>query len=539
MNKDQWERLLKEAREKTPERKPEFTTISGLTLEPSYFGLDAEWPGAYPFTRGIDPILYRSDLWVMGQYSGFGSAEEANQRYRYLLSRGQTGFSIALDLPTQMGFDSDHDMSEGEVGKVGVALNSLEDMQMLLKDIPLQKVRQMRTTANATGPIMAAMFIATMEKDGTDPKDIKILIQNDSLKEFFARGAYIFPPEPSAKLSVDVIEYCSKHLPGWTPLSISGYHIRDSGATAQQEVAFAFANGVAYIEEALKRGLDVDEFAGSFYVFFASHIDLLEEVAKFRAARRLWARLMKERFGAKLDETMKLRIFAYTMGGALTAQQPLNNVARVTIEALAAVLGGVQTLATSSYDEALSIPSEEAVTVALRTQQIIAHESGVTGTVDPLGGSYAIEALTDQSEERMMEYINTVDRMGGAIAAIERGYFQREIGESAYRWQKDVEENKRTVVGVNEFVSDKSEKVPVFRLDPAIEQRQVARLTDLRRRRDNRAVAAALTAVEQAARKGDNTIPSLVEAIKAYATLGEICDVFRDLWGTYQEPAVF
>ncbi|OAT79327.1 acyl-CoA mutase large subunit family protein [Desulfotomaculum copahuensis] len=546
--RDEWERevLAKWLRDH-PETKETFTTKSGLPLERVYApeGTEGDYleklnfPGQFPFTRGVTPTMYRSQTWVMGQYSGYGSAEEANQRFRYLIEQGQTGFSIALDLPTQIGLNSDHPLARGEVGRVGVALDSLQDVETLFQGIPFHKVRQLRTTANAIAPIAAAMFIAFAEKNGIEPNSIKILIQNDILKEYIGRGTYIFPPRPSVKLAADVVEYCAKNLPNWTPMSVCGYHIRDSGSTAVQELAYTLANAIEYVREVISRGLTVDEFVPKLYVFLASDIDLLEEVAKFRALRRLWARLMKERFCAKNPESMRLNIFAYTLGGSLTAQQPLNNVVRVTIEALAAVLGGVQTLATSSYDEALGLPTEEAVTIALRTQQIIASESGVTGTVDPLGGSYAVEALTDAIEEWVMAELQRIDSAGGTVSCIEEGIFQKELSKSAYEYQKQVESRERVVVGVNRYVSGEQAKIPVFRVDESIEQRQVARLQALKNSRDGEAVRSALLALERAARENRNIIPETITAIKTYATVGEICGVLRKIYGEYRDLALF
>ncbi|HHV78267.1 MAG TPA: methylmalonyl-CoA mutase [Firmicutes bacterium] len=522
--------------------KRKHTTLSGIELKASYgpedIGLDrnvaAEAPGTYPFTRGITPEMYREQLWVMGQYSGFASAEEANQRYRYLIEKGQTGFSIALDLPTQMGLDSDHPMAEGEVGRCGVAIDSLKDMEILLEGIPFEKVRQMRTTANAIAPIILAMIVAFAEKKGVDPNGINVLLQNDILKEYFCRGTFIFPPGPSVKLAVDVVEYCAKHLNRWTPMAICGYHIRDAGATAVQELAFTLADAIAYLDAAVKRGVEIDLFAPRLYQFLGAHIDLLEEVAKFRAARRLWAKLMKERYGARKPESLALRIFAYTLGGALTAEQPLNNIVRVTIETLGAVLGGVQTLATSSYDEALSIPTEEAVTVSLRTQQIVAYESGVTGTADPLGGSYAIEYLTNEIERQVNEYLQKIEAYGGAVPCIEKGFFQKELADSAYRFQRMIDSGERVIVGVNRFRDEARSKIPVFKVDPESELRVVERTRKVRQTRNNAAVKRALDGVKRAAEGGDNVIPSIIAAVKEYATLGEICDTLKSVYGSYK-----
>ncbi len=499
---------------------------------------DVGAPGMFPYTRGVTPGMYRDRLWVMGMYSGYGSAEEANARYRMLLEQGQTGFSIALDLPTQCGYDADHPMALGEVGRVGVHIGSLADMEQLFEGIDLERVRQIRTTANAIGPIMVAMYLAAFEKRGVDPRRARMFIQNDVLKEYIARGTYIVPPEAGVKLSADVIEYCARHLPDWTPLAMSGYHIRDSGSSAVQELAFTFANGLAYIEETLRRGLSIDAFAPQLWSFLAASIDVLEEVAKFRAARRVWARLVRDAFGAQMPDSMKLRIFAYTLGGNLTAQQPLNNIARVAIETLAAVLGGVQTIATSSYDEALSIPTDEAVTVALRTQQIVAHEAGVTGTVDPLGGSYALECLTTEVERGVGQYLERIKALGGAVRCIENGFYHRELADAAYGYQSQIEAGERVIVGVNAYTQGDRQKVPVFRSDPMMERRQVERLQQLRAQRDQARVTKALADVTDAARAAENVIPAVVDAVKAYATVGEICAGFRGVYGTYRPSPI-
>lgn len=525
-----------------------FQTISGISLKTVYVPNDVSGqdynaklgqPGGYPFTRGITPEMYRENFWVMGQYSGFASAEEANRRYRYLIEQGQTGFSIALDLPTQMGYDSDHPMAEGEVGKVGVAIDSLQDIEELFRDIQLEKVRQIRTTANANALIMLAMYVAFARKNNINPNNIRFFLQNDILKEFFCRGTFIFPPIASVKMAVDVIEYCSRNLPNWTPMAICGYHIRDAGATASQELAFAFADLLCYADAALKRNIKIDDFAPNLFTFLASHIDLLEEVAKFRAARRIWAKIMKERYGAIDPRSQSLRIFIMTMGGALTAQQPLNNVARVTIEALAAVLGGVQTIATSSYDEALSIPTEESVTVALRTQQILAYETGVTQTVDPLGGSYAVESLTDQIEREVWKYLEQVEQLGGSTVCIEKGFFQRELSESAFRFQRSIDSGERTIVGVNKFCDDQEIKVPLFTVDDAVADRQIAKLRRLRETRDNDAVHRALNQLLECAKNDENLAEAMIEAVSCYATVGEICHTLRSHYGTYKPPTVF
>ncbi|MGD2039546.1 MAG: methylmalonyl-CoA mutase family protein [Anaerolineae bacterium] len=534
-----------DALDQQQQRREAFTTDSGLPLEPIYTptsleeqGFNSEqdlgYPGFYPYTRGVSPAMYRDDFWIMGQYAGFGSAEEANERYKMLLARGQTGFSIALDLPTQTGYDADHPLVKGEVGKVGVHLGSLADVERIFDGIALEKVRQIRTTANAIGPIFLAFCVAAFEKQGIPPANVRLFIQNDVLKEYIGRGTYIFPPGPSVKLSTDVIEYCAKHLPNWVPLAMSGYHIRDSGSTAAQELAFTFANALAYLDSALARDLKIDDFAPQLFTFLAASIDFLEEAAKFRAARRFWARLLRDRFQAQDPESMKLRIFAYTLGGNLIAQQPLNNIVRVTVETLAAVLGGVQTIATSSFDEAYCLPSQEAVTVALRTQQIIAEEVGVTNVVDALGGSYALEHLTTRIEREVGEIIAKVEAMGGAVACIERGYFQQELADAAYRRQKEIDSGDKVLVGLNRY-RDEEEKlnIPVFKVDPESERRQVQRLQELRATRDADAVARTLAALEDAARRGENVIPTTIEAAKAYATLGEICDTLRAVYGSH------
>ena len=550
-NKAEWtEKILTPHLETETERRTAFTTSSGLPLERVYTSQDwpadgatpAEklgYPGAYPFTRGVTPTMYRGQFWVMGMYSGYGSAEEANERYRTLLERGQTGFSIALDLPTQCGYDADHPLAAGEVGVTGVHIGSLADMEQLFQGIPLEKVRQIRTTANAIGPIIAAMYIAAFEKQGVNIRNTRMFIQNDVLKEYFARGTYIFPPEAGVKLSADVIEYCARYLPGWTPLAMSGYHIRDRGSTATQELAFTFANGLAYIDQVLRRGMNIDTFAPQIWTFLSAGIDVLEEVAKFRAARRIWARLMRERYGAQNPETMKLKIFAYTLGGNLVAQQPLNNIARVAIETLAAALGGVQTVATSSYDEAYAIPAEDAATIALRTQQIVANEAGITGTVDALGGSYAIESLTDTIEADVYKYLDTIEALGGAVPCIEEGFYDRELSEAAYRYQRQIETNERILVGLNAYKSEEEQPIPVFKGNPETEQRQIARLQALRQQRDNALVVKTLADLTDRARANENLLPALLESVKAYATLGEISDTLRAVYGVYKPSQVF
>ena len=531
------------------ERRASFTTSSGLKLERVYTQEDwpangsnptasLGYPGAYPFTRGVTPSMYRNQFWVMGMYSGYGSAEEANERYRTLLDRGQTGFSIALDLPTQCGYDADHSMAAGEVGKTGVHIGSLADMERLFEGIPLEKVRQIRTTANSIGPIIAAMYIAAFEKRGVNISNTRMFLQNDVLKEYFARGTYIFPPDAGVKLSSDVVEYCGRHLPNWTPLAMSGYHIRDRGSTAAQELAFTFADGLAYVDEVLRRGLNIDTFCPQIWTFLSGGIDVLEEVSKFRAARRIWAKLMRERYGAQNPETMKLKIFAYTLGGNLVAQQPLNNIARVAIETLAAVLGGVQTIATSSYDEAYAIPTEEAATIALRTQQIVANEAGITGTVDPLGGSYAIESMTDAIEKQVYQYLDKIEALGGAVRCIEDGYYDRELSEAAYRYQGQIENNERILVGLNAYKSEEEQEIPVFRGNPEMEPRQIQQLQALRQRRNNALVKQTLDDLVDAAKAKENLLPVLIENVKAYATLGEICEKLRGVYGVHKSSQV-
>lgn len=532
------------------QKEKKYQTLSGIPLKELYsptdlgesrfdYNQDLNNSGQYPFSRGIRPGMYRDELWIMGQYSGFGSAEEANLRLRYLLEQGQTGFSIALDLPTQIGLDSDDPLSCGEVGKVGVAIDSIEDIEKLFDGIPLEKVRQIRTTANSVGPMMTALIVGFAEKNGIDPNQIKVLLQNDPLKEYFARGTYVFPPDAAVKLAVDVIEYCSQRLTNWVPQALSGYHIRESGATAVQELAFCYGNGISYFKEAVGRGLSVDQFAPKLYTFFTAQLDLLEEVAKFRAARRVWAKMMKEQFGAKNPDSMKLSILAYTAGGTLTAQQPINNVVRVTIEALAAVLGGVQTLATSSYDEAFSIPTEQAVTVALRTQQIIAHESGIVNTVDPLGGSYVVESLTSEIEKGVNQYLERITKMGGAVECIRNGYFQKELAKEAYQYQKSIETGERVIVGVNAYQSEQEEKIPTFVTDPKSEARQGKRLRELRERRDARKLSRAMENLRKDALAGKNTVPAAVEAVKAYATIGEMTKCMEEIYGTYKDMGIY
>ncbi|MGI6096535.1 MAG: acyl-CoA mutase large subunit family protein [Dethiobacteria bacterium] len=543
-----WEQgTVKKTLERFGERKEHFKNGSNNEVKRLYTPLDTEevdylrdlgFPGKYPFTRGVQPTMYRGRLWTMRQYAGFGTAEESNKRYKYLLEQGQTGLSVAFDLPTQIGYDSDAPMASGEVGKVGVAIDSLADMEILFDGIPLDKVST-SMTINAPAAMLLAMYIAVAEKQGVDSKQLAGTIQNDILKEYAARGTYIYPPKPSMRLITDIFAYCTEKLPRWNTISISGYHIREAGATAVQEVAFTLANGIAYIEAALKAGLDIDQFAPRLSFFFNAHNDLLEEVAKFRAARRMWARIVKERFKAKDSRSMRMRFHTQTAGCTLTAQQPDNNIIRVTIQALAAVLGGTQSLHTNSRDEALALPSEDSVRIALRTQQIIAYESGVADTIDPLGGSYYIERLTNDIEEQAMEYIKKIDELGGAPEAIEQGYIQSEIHDSAYRYQNEVEKQERIVVGVNKFQTETEKPKGLLKVDPELEERQKEKLEALRKKRDQAAVDRSLKALRDTAKGSGNLLVPIVEAVKSYATLGEICDVLREEFGEYQGADIF
>ncbi len=526
-----------------PERKPEFTTPSGIPLPPvlAPFDPDADYaeklglPGEYPFTRGVQPTMYRGRFWTMRQYAGYASAEESNQRYRFLLEQGQTGLSVAFDLPTQIGYDSDDPMARGEVGKVGVAISSLEDMQTLFREIPLGKVST-SMTINAPASVLLAMYIAVARLQGVETRQLRGTIQNDILKEYIARGTYIFPPAPSMRLVTDVFSYCQREVPHWNTISISGYHIREAGSTAVQEVAFTMANAIAYVEAAQAAGLNVDDFAGQLSFFFNAHNNFLEEVAKFRAARRLWANLMRQRFGAQKANSWMLRFHTQTGGSTLTAQQPENNVVRVTLQALAAMMGGTQSLHTNSMDEALWLPTERSVRVALRTQQIIAHESGAADTIDPLAGSYVIEYLTDEIERRALEYIHKIDALGGALKGIEQGYIQGEIQEAAYQYQRAVEREEQVVVGVNAFQVDESLALERLKVDPTIEQNQVARLQEYKGKRDATRVSELLSRLESAAVSSENLMPLFIEMVGENLTLGEICGVLRQVWGEYQPP---
>ena len=548
MNKDvarlreKWqETTLEPAIARFPERRERFETDSGIEVESVYTPADVEvdyledlgFPGQYPFTRGVYPTMYRGQLWTMRQYAGYATAEESNRRYKYLLSQGQTGLSVAFDLPTQIGYDSDYPLAEGEVGKVGVAISSLEDMEVLFDGIPLDRVST-SMTINAPAAILLAMYIAVAKKQGVDPKVLRGTVQNDILKEYVARGTYIFPPEPSMRLVTDIFAYCKDHLPRWNTISISGYHIREAGSTAVQEVAFTLANAIAYVQAAIGAGLNVDEFAPQLSFFFSAHNDFFEEVAKFRAARRLWAHIMRERFEAQNPRSWMLRFHTQTAGCTLTVQQPDNNIVRVTLQALAAVMGGTQSLHTNSRDEALSLPTEGSVRIALRTQQIIAHESGVANTIDPLGGSYCVEHLTDEIERQAEDYMERIDQMGGALRAIETGLIQREIQESAYRYQKEIERGDRVAVGVNKFTVEEGMSLRRLRIDPAVRERQAERLRALKERRDNERVSALLGRLEEAAHTDGNLMPLFIECVEAYATLGEICDVLRGIFGEYK-----
>jgi methylmalonyl-CoA mutase N-terminal domain/subunit len=500
------------------------------------YGNDLGAPGEFPYTRGIYPNMYRGRLWTMRQYAGYATAEESNARYKYLLAQGTTGLSVAFDLPTQIGLDSDDPLALGEVGKVGVAVDSLEDMERLFAGIPLDEVST-SMTINATAAILLSLYLAVARKQGVPFNKVRGTLQNDILKEYIARGTYIYPPKPSLRLVTDIFAYCAREVPNWNTISISGYHIREAGSTAVQEVAFTLADGITYVEAALAAGLEIDNFAPRLSFFFNAHNNLLEEIAKFRAARRLWARIMRDRFKARDPRSLMLRFHTQTAGSSLTAQQPEVNVVRTTIQALAAVLGGTQSLHTNSMDEALALPTESAARVALRTQQVIAYESGVVETADPLGGSYAIEHLTDEIEEAAVEYLKKIDTMGGMLRAIETGYVQREIQEAAYRYQKAVEAQEQVVVGVNRFQLEEEPPVKVLRIDPALEQAQVERLRALRERRDAATVTAALTKLKQAATTDENLLPRILECVEAYATVGEISNTLREIWGEYRETS--
>lgn len=546
--KDKWDKeTVFKSFDRLPE-KGEYATSSDLKVERIYTPSELEgfdylrdlgFPGEYPLIRGVYPTMYRARLWTMRQYAGFGTAKQTNQRFRYLLGHGQTGLSVAFDFPTQVGYDCDHPLALGEVGKVGVSVTTLKDMEVLFDGIPLDKVTT-SMTINAPANVLLAMYIAVGQKQGVDLAKLGGTVQNDILKEYVARGMYIFPPKPSMRIVTDIFEYCSKNMSRWNTISISGYHIREAGATAVQEVAFTFANAIAYVQTAIDRGLDLDKFAGRLSFFFAAHNNFLEEVAKFRAARRLWAKIMRDRFHAKSLASMMLRFHTQTSGVALTAQQPYNNVVRVALQALSAVFGGTQSLHTNSFDEAYALPSEQAVTIALRTQQIIAYESGVVDTVDPLAGSYYIESLTNEIEEKATGYIEQIDRIGGAVAAVEKGFMQREITDSAYHFQKKIEAKKQVVVGVNEFRSEEETPIKTLQTNPAVERKLVQQLDHIKTLRSKTRVNESLSKMRRAAEKENvSLMPYIIEAVKEYATLGEICGTLREVYGEYKPSSVF
>lgn len=544
MDKEKLQQGLNEYEAKVAKAVAKFPERKNFEAQRLYTPLDIEdfdyseklgFPGQYPFTRGVQPTMYRGRLWTMRAYAGFATAEETNARYKYLLEAGQTGLSVAMDLPTQIGLDSDHELSHGEVGKVGVAIDSLADMEALFDGISLDKVST-SMTINGPAAVLLAMYVAVAEKQGVKPEALKGTIQNDILKEYIARGTYIFPPRPSMRLITDTFEYCSKNIPKWNTISVGAYHIREAGASEVQEIAFAFANAMAYIDAAIKAGQKVDDFAPGISWIFTAGLDFFGEVAKFRAARRLWARIMKERYGASVPKAQMLRVHVHTAGSVLTAQQPLNNVVRITWQALSAVLGGIQSMACCAYDEAIALPTEESATLALRTQQLLAYESGVTDTIDPLAGSYYIETLTDKIEKEAYDYIDKIDRMGGAVAAIEQGYMQQEMAAHAYEYQHEVELGKRTVIGVNKFNdSKKLAEQDVLTADLSVGERQIARLEKMKAARDNEAVKAALEKLREAAKGTENLMPYLIDAVKTYATLGEICGVLREEFGEYKQ----
>ena len=544
---EQWrEQTLAPAIQRFPERRENFQTDSGLPIAPLYspdhpdhLNPDIGYPGQFPYTRGVQPNMYRGRIWTMRQYSGYATAADTNQRFRYLLDQGQTGLSVAFDLPTQIGYDSDAPQSRGEVGKVGVPICSLQDMQTLFNGIPLDQVSA-SMTINATASVLLSLYIAAAKAQGVPPGQLRGTLQNDILKEYIARGTYAYPPRPSMRLVVDVFKYCADHLPRWNTISISGYHLREAGATAVQELAFTFANAIAYVQAALAAGLQIDAFAPRLSFFFVAQNNLLEEIAKYRAARRIWANLMQNRFHAQDPRSMMLRFHTQTAGVTLTAQQPDNNLIRSTVQALAAVLGGAQSLHVNSRDEALGLPTEESAQLSLRTQQILAHESGVADVVDPLGGSWYIETLTDQLEQAALDYIHRIDQMGGAVSAIEQGFQVREIGESAYRHQQEIDRGDRTIVGVNRYITAPTPPAgSLLRVDPAVAQQQTQRLNHLRQTRDHHAVQKSLNNLAEAARSTDNTIPATLECVENYCTLGEICQIFRNIFGEQQGEIAF
>lgn len=536
-----WEKLVETTSKRFPERKDHFSTSSNNEIDRLYFPKDEPdylqqlgFPGSFPYTRGIQPTMYRGRFWTMRQYAGFGSAVETNERFRYLLDQGQTGLSVAFDLPTQIGYDSDDMMAEGEVGKVGVAIDTLADMEQLFKNIPLDQVST-SMTINASAAVLLCMYIAVGEKQGVPYEEITGTIQNDILKEYIARGTYIFPPQPSMRLITDIFEYCHQNVPKFNTISISGYHIREAGSTAVQEAAFTIANGIAYVEAALETGLHIDQFAPRLAFFFNAHNNFFEEVAKFRAARRLWAKIMKEQYKAENPRSWKMRFHTQTGGSTLTAQQPDNNVVRVTMQALAAVLGGTQSLHTNSRDEALSLPTEESARIALRTQQIIAHESGVADTIDPLGGSYYVEHLTDEMEKEIKKYLNTIKEYGGAVKAIEEGYMQREIHHNAYETQKKIEQEEEIIVGLNKFEVEEEVNPNLLKVDEKLEADQIQAVKEIRKTRDQTKVSQTLEKIKFAAKtKDENLIPYILDAVKAYASVGEICNVLREEFGEYE-----
>jgi methylmalonyl-CoA mutase, N-terminal domain len=542
-----WEKgELARSTARAADRQTEFTTDSGVPLPTVLTPADRAredtrdlgLPGQFPYTRGVQPTMYRGRLWTMRMFAGFGSPADTNQRFKYLMAHGTTGLSTAFDMPALMGYDADHSMSRGEVGKEGVAISTLRDLEILFDGIPLDQVTT-SMTINASAIVALCMYIAVAEKQGVPMEKLGGTIQNDMLKEYIAQKEWIVPPRPAVRIVVDMIDFCSRHMPRWHPVSISGYHIREAGATAVQELAFTLADGIGYVEECVKRGMAVDDFAARLSFFWDVHNDFFEEIAKFRAARRIWARVMRDRFGARDPRSWQLRTHAQTAGVSLTAQQPYNNVVRTALQALAAVLGGTQSLHTNSLDETYALPTEESVTLALRTQQLIAHESGVDRVVDPLGGSYYVEFLTDEMEKRALDYIRRIDEMGGIIRAVEEGFPQKEIGESAYRYQRDVEEGERLIVGVNAFESDRHAPVQTLKIDERVAEEQVARIEQVKAERNAAAVSAALAKVEAACRGTENLMPPVLEAVKAYATLGEISDVFRKVWGQYREGGIF
>jgi methylmalonyl-CoA mutase, N-terminal domain len=541
---DEWRRALYE---QSPEREALFTTMSGLENEPLYspanveidYDRDLGYPGAFPYTRGVYPSMYRGKLWTMRQFAGFGTAEETNARFRYLLDHGQTGLSTAFDMPTLMGYDSDHPRSLGEVGREGVAIDSLEDMEQLFAGIPLGEVST-SMTINAPAAMLLAFYICVAEEQGVSQDRLRGTIQTDILKEYIAQKEWIFPPEPSMRLCVDMIEYCARNVPLWHPVSISGYHIREAGSTAAQELAFTLADGFAYVEAGIERGLDVDDFAPRLSFFFNAHIDFFEEVAKYRAARRIWAKELRERYGAKNPRSWLMRFHAQTAGVSLTAQQPEVNIVRTALEALAAVLGGCQSLHTNSFDEALALPTEHAVKLALRTQQVIAHETGVASTIDPLGGSYFVEDLTNRLEQEAYDYFARIRDLGGVVEAIKENFFQREIADASFRFQSEVEAGARVIVGVNRYEDPDEREVEILKIDAALEQKQIDRVQALRARRDPAAVESALARLKQDAAEADtNLMPAIIDASRAYVTMGEMCDSLRDVWGVWRETPVF